>query len=65
MHTMVVLKVQIPVAKQNVEIDQIEPEQIVSARVLCLSGFTGSCGIIICSHALLFTLPLNCNFVLS
>ncbi len=31
---LVVLKVQRAVAKQNVEIDQIEPEQIVSARVL-------------------------------
>jgi hypothetical protein len=29
---LVVAKVQIPVAKQKVEIDQIEPEQIVSAR---------------------------------
>jgi hypothetical protein len=61
---LVVGKVQIAVAtKHNVEIEQTEPEQIVSARVLCLSGFGGSCGIIICSHALLFTLPLNCTFV--
>jgi hypothetical protein len=29
---LVALKVQIAVAKHNVEIDQIEPEQIVSAR---------------------------------
>ena len=61
----VVLKVQRAVGNTKGEIDQIEPEQIVSARVRCLSGFTGRCGIIICSHALLFTLPLKYSFVLS
>jgi hypothetical protein len=35
---LVAAKVQIAVAKQNVEIDQIEPEQIVSARDRDSSG---------------------------
>jgi hypothetical protein len=56
---LVVLKVQIAVGKHNVEIEQIEPEQkvsardrdswrkssvraIVTARVVCLSGFAAT-----------------------
>ena len=47
---LVAAKVQRAVAKQNVEIDQIEPEQIVSARDHDSSGdvfvrFRSSCGI--------------------
>jgi hypothetical protein len=49
---LVVAKVQIPVAKQKVEIDQIEPEQIVSQRDRDSSGdvfvrFRSCCVIII------------------
>ena len=59
---LVAAKVQIPMAKQKVDIDQMEPEKIVSVRDRDSSGdvFVHDC-----LHALFFTLPLKCTFVLA
>jgi hypothetical protein len=64
-----VQKVQRAVAKQNVEIDQIEPEQIVSARDRDGSGgvfvrFCSCCGIILRdTTSCTYIIPLNSCFV--